>query len=79
MSQAPCVEHKSSFVKSDLETVKLRQNYNDGTHRECKAPVLNGDGNVECLFYVEERFRHYAGLLVQKCWITLKKFSKTLL
>jgi hypothetical protein len=63
MSQAPCVECKSNSVKSDLETVKLRQNYDDGTHQECKAPVFNGDGNVECLFYVEERFRHYADKL----------------
>jgi hypothetical protein len=63
MSQAPCVEHKSSFVKSDLETVKLRQNYDDGTCRECKAPVFNGDGNIECSFCVEERFRHCADKL----------------
>jgi hypothetical protein len=63
MSQAPCIEYKSSFVKSDLETVKLRQNYDDGTYRECKAPVFNGDGNIECLFYVEERFHHYADKL----------------
>jgi hypothetical protein len=60
MSQAPCIEYKSSFVKSELITVKLKQNYDDGAHREYKTPVFNGEGTVECFFYVEECFRHYA-------------------
>jgi hypothetical protein len=67
MSQAPCIEYKSSFVKSELETVKLRQNYDDGTRREYKTPVFNGEGTIECFFYVEERFLHYAAKLE---WIT---------
>ena len=60
MSQAPCIEYKSSFVKSELETVKLKQDYEDGSYKQYKAPVFNGEGTVECFFYIEERFRHYA-------------------
>jgi hypothetical protein len=60
MSQAPCIEYKSSFVKSELGSVKLKQNYDDGTRREYKTPVFDGEGTIECFFYVEERFRHYA-------------------
>jgi hypothetical protein len=60
MSQAPRVEHKSNFVKSELELMKLRQNCNDGTRREHKTPVFNGEGTVECFFHVEERFRRHA-------------------
>jgi hypothetical protein len=60
MSQASCIECKSSFVKSELQTIKLRQNYDDGTRRECKSPVFNGEGTVECFLCVEERFRHHA-------------------
>jgi hypothetical protein len=60
MSQAPCVECKSSFVKCELETIKLRQNHNDGTRWECETPVFNGEGTVECFFYVEESFCHHA-------------------
>jgi hypothetical protein len=63
MSQAPCIEYKSSFVKSDLELIKLNQNYDDGQSRSYKTPVFNGEGAVECFFYVEERFRHYAAKL----------------
>jgi hypothetical protein len=50
-------------VKSELATINLRQNYADGSHRECKTPVFNGEGKVECFFYVEEHFRHYAAKL----------------
>jgi hypothetical protein len=63
MSQTPCVEHKSNFVKLELELMKLRQNHDDGTRHECKTPVFNGEGTIECFFHVEERFRHHAAKL----------------
>ena len=60
MSQAPRAEHKSSFVKSELETTKLKQSCDDGTRREHETPVFDGEGAVEHFFCVEERFRHCA-------------------
>jgi len=60
MSQAPRAEHKSSFVKSELETAKLKQSCDDGTRREHEAPVFDGEGAVERFFCVEEHFRHCA-------------------
>jgi hypothetical protein len=63
MSQAPRVDCNSGFVKSELATIKLRQNCADGSHRDCKTPVFNGEGTVECFFCVEERFSHRAAKL----------------
>jgi hypothetical protein len=37
--------------------VKLRQNYDDGTRREYKTPVFNGEGTIEC--FSNERFLHW--------------------
>lgn len=47
-------------MKSELETVKLKQNNDNGSCQECKAPVFNFEGTVECFFWVEERFCHHA-------------------
>jgi hypothetical protein len=60
MSQAPCIEHKSGFVKSEMQTIQLRQNCDDGARRECKSPSFNGEGTVQPFLCVEKRFPHHA-------------------
>jgi hypothetical protein len=63
MSQAPCIDCKSGFVKLELATIKLRQNHADGLHRERETPVFDGEGTVKCFFYVDKRFCHHAAKL----------------
>jgi hypothetical protein len=60
MSRAPCIEYKTTFVRTELEKVKIRQNYDNGTYLEKQLPVFSGAHSIEALLYCEERFRHYA-------------------
>ena len=55
-----CIEHKSKFVHSELERVKLTQSYDDGSTKTKKCPCYSGEHGVESLLYVEERFRTIA-------------------
>ena len=56
----PCIEYKARFVASELEKVKLYQNYDDGSKKEKKCPIFSGKEGIEGLLYVEERFRKVA-------------------
>lgn len=56
----PCIEYKPTFKRSELQTVTLVQALADNSKIERKNPVVTGEGNegnIEALFYVEDRFR----------------------
>ena len=55
----PCIEYDCKFERSKLERIKLRQDYDDDSHREKKALVFTNEG-IEGLFYVEDAFRKVA-------------------
>jgi hypothetical protein len=58
--RATIIPYKTELVPSELTTVKLKQNFDDGTYREKKCPVFTGEHGIEALLYVEERFRKIA-------------------
>jgi hypothetical protein len=58
--QAAVLPYKSTFVSSELPTVSLRQDFDDGSHIKKQCPVFSGEHGIEALFYVEERFRKLA-------------------
>jgi hypothetical protein len=58
--RAPIILYKSELMHSVLGTVKLRQNFDDGTYKEKKCPIFTGEHGIEALLYVEERFRKLA-------------------
>lgn len=58
--QKPCMEYKSKFVPSELEKVKLIQDYDGGRKKEKKCPTFSGKEGIEGLLYVEERYRKIA-------------------
>ena len=59
-SESHCISYKAEFEHSDLEEVKLRQEYEDDTSRTKKARVFTGKYGIEALLFVEERFRKIA-------------------
>ena len=61
--RAPCFTHKPSFTHSDLEKVKLVQNYDDGTKKMRYCPQFTGKYGIECLLCSVERFVKCAACL----------------
>lgn len=49
-------EHKSKFVQSELEQVKLTQSHDDGLMKMKKSPFCSGEHGVEALLHAEEHF-----------------------
>ena len=58
----PCIEFEPKFERSKLEKVKLRQDYDDDSHREKKCPMFTNEG-IEGLLYVEDHYRKVGRLL----------------
>ena len=56
----PCIQYKLKFIALELEKVKLRQSYDDGTSAEKKCPIFSGKEGIEGLLYVEEKFLEIA-------------------
>jgi hypothetical protein len=54
--RAPILLYKSEFIPSSLATVKLKQAFADGSYKDKKCPVFNGEHGIKALLYVEERF-----------------------
>eukprot|EP00957_Ditylum_brightwellii_P206165 15347100-Ditylum_brightwellii.AAC.1 len=50
----PCIEYETRFKHSDLERVKLSQQYNNGTTKTKKCLVFTGAEGIEGLLYVEK-------------------------
>ena len=59
----PAFMYEQSFKPSELEKVKLHQDYNDGTRRTDNCPIFTGAEGVEGLLYVKERFDNSCGIL----------------
>jgi hypothetical protein len=57
---AAVLPYKSTFISSALTTVKLCQDFADGSHSKKACPVFSGEDGIETLFYVEERFMQLA-------------------
>ena len=55
----PCILYDSTFKVTDLERVKLTQNFQDET-KKASCPVFTGVHGIEALLHVEERFRKIA-------------------
>jgi hypothetical protein len=54
------IDYKSKFEHSELEKVKLTQEYDNGSKRQKQCPVYSGKHGIEALLFVEERFRKIA-------------------
>ena len=61
--RAPSFLHKPTFKHGDLEKVKLKQNYDDGTKKDKTCPQFTGKCGVECLLCIVERFQRCAACL----------------
>lgn len=57
------IDYKPKFEHSELETVKLSQQYDDGSKKQKYCPVFAGKHGIEALLFVEERFRKVAAQL----------------
>ena len=55
----PCILYDGPFKATDLERVKLTQNFQDET-KKGDCPVFTGVHAIEALLHVEERFRKIA-------------------
>ena len=51
------------FDPIELTKVKLEQSFADGSHRSRKTPQFTGEGGVEALLFVKERFDHHCDYL----------------
>ena len=58
--EVPCIDYKPSFVAKDLQKIVLKITYNDGTSKEAKCPRFTGNGGIEELLYVVERYENIA-------------------
>eukprot|EP00957_Ditylum_brightwellii_P082072 6240998-Ditylum_brightwellii.AAC.1 len=56
----PCMKYKPRLLHSDLETIKIKQEYNDGSSKTKMCPLFTGEGGIEGLLFVEERFQKIA-------------------
>jgi hypothetical protein len=54
------IDYETEFEHSDLEKVKLSQQFDDRTKRVKNCPVFSGKYGLESLLYVEDRFRKVA-------------------
>eukprot|EP00957_Ditylum_brightwellii_P110160 8402454-Ditylum_brightwellii.AAC.1 len=51
-----CFLYESMFKHSELEKVRLVQQYNDGTTKTKKCPMFGGKEGIKGLLYVKEQF-----------------------
>ena len=58
--EKPCMEYKCAFENEKLQTIKLTQEFDDGTKRTRQCPIFTGYGGVECLIYIVEKFSKIA-------------------
>eukprot|EP00957_Ditylum_brightwellii_P057646 4371020-Ditylum_brightwellii.AAC.1 len=56
----PCMKYEPTFKHSDLETIKIKQEYDDGSSKTKTCPVFTGEEGIEGLLFMEERFRKIA-------------------
>jgi len=58
-----CIRYKSTFKPEELERVKLTQRYDDDSTKTKKVPMFSGQGGIEGLLYVYNRFQKVAEFL----------------
>eukprot|EP00957_Ditylum_brightwellii_P051843 3931665-Ditylum_brightwellii.AAC.1 len=56
----PCMKYEAIFKHSDIEKIKLFQNYDDGTTHNKKCLIFTDTEGIKGLLYIEERFRGIA-------------------
>eukprot|EP00957_Ditylum_brightwellii_P005452 416922-Ditylum_brightwellii.AAC.1 len=56
----PCMKYKPTFKHSDLETIKIKQEYNDKISKTKTCTVFTGEEGIEGLLFVEELFQKIA-------------------
>eukprot|EP00957_Ditylum_brightwellii_P107265 8184708-Ditylum_brightwellii.AAC.1 len=56
----PCMKYEPTFKHSDLETVKVRQEFDDGSSKTKTCPVFTGKEGIEEILFVEEPFQRIA-------------------
>eukprot|EP00957_Ditylum_brightwellii_P050055 3794319-Ditylum_brightwellii.AAC.1 len=54
------MKYEAIFKHSNVEKIKLFQNYDDGTTCNKKCPIFTSAEGIEGLLYIEERFREIA-------------------
>eukprot|EP00957_Ditylum_brightwellii_P093210 7097579-Ditylum_brightwellii.AAC.1 len=55
-----CMKYKPTFKHSDLETIKLKQEYVNGSNKTKTCPMFTGEEGIEGLLFVEEQFQKIA-------------------
>lgn len=59
-----CVKYEIGFKSSEMEKVKLMQQFDDGTKKTFEAPKFSGKEGAEGLIYVYKAFKNAAKYLV---------------
>eukprot|EP00957_Ditylum_brightwellii_P034972 2650965-Ditylum_brightwellii.AAC.1 len=49
-----CMKYEPMLKYSDLETVKIKQDYNDGSSKTKMCLIFTGEEGIEGLLFVEE-------------------------
>jgi hypothetical protein len=54
------LSYKSSFIPSQLFSIKLKHDFQDGSSKDRRCLIFNGDDDIEALLYVKEKFSQIA-------------------
>eukprot|EP00957_Ditylum_brightwellii_P094917 7228600-Ditylum_brightwellii.AAC.1 len=55
--KGPCIKHEPTLKHSDLETIKIKQEYNNGSSKTKMCSVFTGEEGIVGLLFVEEQFQ----------------------